>query len=73
MNFSLGVVVAYEAHFLDIEGSLLKNWDWESIELNTGVCISVNSTILGFLGAYLIIWLVLTCWFDWLIHQNSQK
>ena len=27
LNCSLGVVIAKAAHFLDIEGSLLKNWN----------------------------------------------
>ena len=50
LNCSLGVVVAKAAHFLDIEGSLLKNWDWESIELLTGGCSSVEGTIREFSG-----------------------
>ena len=54
LNCSLGVVVVKAAHFLDIEGSLLKNWDWESIVLLTGACSSVEWTILNFLGAILI-------------------
>ena len=54
LNCSLGVVVAKAAHFLDIEGSLLKNWDLESIVQNTGGYSSIDSTILSFLGAILI-------------------
>ena len=73
LNCSLGVVVAKAAHFLDIEGSLLKNWDWESIELLTGGCSSVEGTIREFSGAILIFWLVLTYWLDWLMHQNFTK
>ena len=52
LDCTQGVVVASTAQFLNIEGSLQKNWDWEMIELNTGGCISVDSTILDFGGNF---------------------
>ena len=50
LDCTQGVVVALTAQFLDIEGSLQKNWDWESIVLNTGGCSSVEGTIREFSG-----------------------
>ena len=41
--------------------------------LYTGVCNSVDSTILKFEGAILIFWFLLANWLDWFEHQNYSK